>query len=308
MPKYVSVAEMKLVLIDGSLIDLTAYSDDQVEEEILTGESIVERITGNIFTGEQKTRYFDGAGLTRQFFLPSVTHMLAEVTTLKDVDIDGTTVLETYTEGTDFVRYDHFVEVALALEDDSPRRIVTSGGVWPTGQKNIEINGIWAHEAAVDGEGTITVSTGALTTLDGTSTRFLRDFRVGNLIKIDSSWYTIATITSDILATISTNFSGTLDVATAYTHFRTPYDIRKAVRMLVGEALESGSMNVTDSDVRQAVWPDFTVTLKGKADEIGMATGYPEVDRLLANHINYAGMFAVPGAYKHNYDRATSRG
>jgi len=64
------------------------------------------------------------------------------------------------------------------------------------------------RDVRVNPEGTIAVTSGSAT-LTGTGTRFQRDFRAGDLVTIDGSDYTIATITSDIAGTLTSNSTST---------------------------------------------------------------------------------------------------
>lgn len=81
-----------------------------------------------------------------------------------------------------------------------------------------------------------------------------------------------------------------------------PTAIREACILLTLEALLPGSSKMTNNDIKQAVWNDFTVTYKG-GDAFGGRTGFAQVDRLLENHINYAGMFQVVPDRSQTYDR-----
>lgn len=145
MPNYVTVAEMKLVKYDGELIDLSAYSDPEIEDKIDLAEAIVESICGDIFYVQTATYLFDGNGLTKLFFQPSVPYECLSITSFQNVDLDGTTVLDTYVEGTDYKRYPYYIETAQAYDADSPRRLFGTGGTWPRGQKNLKIAGTWGR-------------------------------------------------------------------------------------------------------------------------------------------------------------------
>jgi hypothetical protein len=306
MPKYVDVAHLKAMKVDGVTIDLSDYSDNEIGDKIDVAEEIVDRITGDLFNGVLKTEALDGSGLSRQFFIPEVIRKLLEITTVKDLDLDGT-ILQTYVENTDFKRYDYYLESNLSV-DQNVRRVVGSGGMWPRGQKNIEIVGYWGYAPAISGVGTVVVSavTG-LKVVTGTSTRFLRDFAPGNLIEIDGFWYTIDTITSDTVAAITIDFTGSTPTGSiAYNYFRVPPDIKQAVMLLSAEMLEGGSTLVTDGDAKQIVWSDFTLTLKGTASDVGSATGFPEIDRLLVNYINYGATFLVIPDRVGSFDRRTA--
>jgi len=134
---------MKALKINGDLIDFCDYTDAEIDDEISVAEALIERITGDIFYNKAATLSFDGNGLTRLFFLPEHPYKLLTIVSVKDFDVDGTTLLDTYVEGTDFVVYDYYLETALSFSGESPRRRFGTGGVWPKGQKNIAIEGTW---------------------------------------------------------------------------------------------------------------------------------------------------------------------
>jgi len=144
MGNYATVAEVRAFKVRGSVVDLAAYTNDEVEAEIAFAEAVVESITGDLFYEKTETNQFDGNGLSELFFPPDVPYRLLTVTSLKNVDIDDT-LLDTYVEGDDFVAYPYHIQVALAYCDDTPRRRVARGGFWPRGQKNIRVEGTWGR-------------------------------------------------------------------------------------------------------------------------------------------------------------------
>jgi hypothetical protein len=145
MGNYASVAEVRGFKVRGSAVSLASYTNDEVEAEIAFAEAVVESVCGDVFYTKTETNRFDGNGLGELFFPPDVPYRLLTVTTCKNVDIDETTVLDTYTEGTDFVKYPYHLQIALSYSDDSPRRRVARGGFWPRGQKNIWVAGTWGR-------------------------------------------------------------------------------------------------------------------------------------------------------------------
>jgi len=229
MGNYVTVAEVRAFKIAGEVIDLSAYTDDEVEEHIGLSESFVEAICNDIFYAKDETNRFDGNGLTQLHFQPLVVYPLISIVSCKDIDIDGAE-LEEYVEGDDFVRYDHYIQTALAFPEDRPRRGVFRGGVWPKGQKNIVVEGRWGRE-------------------------------------------------------------------------ETPPEIKRAVMLLTLESLQPGSTKQVPVDAQQIIWPDFTVTFKGTAESIGMETGFPQVDRLLYNYVNWVDLFQVVSDKRGEHDR-----
>ena len=157
MPKYVSVDSLKAFKIDGQPGDFCDYDDDEIGDQIDVAENIVEAITGNIFNAFRATLLLDGNGLQRLFFIPAVSYKLLEVSSLRNLDLDGTTVLDTYTENVDYKQYNYYVEVGTSFHRDSPRRQFGRGGVWPKGQKNIDITGVWSYDTPTTGVVSVTV-------------------------------------------------------------------------------------------------------------------------------------------------------
>ena len=146
MGNYVTVAEVRAFKVAGEPVDLSAYTDPEIEDQIEFAEGVVESITGDIFYKlEDHTNRFNGNKLIRLLFPPDVTYPLLSVDLCQDVDTDGQ-VIETFVEGEDFVPYDYYLEVVLAYPGDRPRRGVFRGGTWPRGQKNIVVTGDWGRE------------------------------------------------------------------------------------------------------------------------------------------------------------------
>ena len=148
MANYATVAEVKAFKVGGAVSDVeSSYSDGEITTELDLMESLIENICNDVFYTKTETNKFDGNGLTKLFFFPEVTYRLLSVTSVKDYDTNGTTLLHTYTEGTDFVSYEHYLEVTLAFPEDTPRRGVSRGGKWPRGQNNIWIEGTWGRSS-----------------------------------------------------------------------------------------------------------------------------------------------------------------
>jgi hypothetical protein len=144
MGNYATTTQVKTFKIDGCLVDVESYSDTEIETSIALAESMIENITGDCFYVKTVTNTFDGNGLTFLAFPPRISYRLLSITSARDIDIDGT-VLETFVEGDDFVKYPHYLETALAFAEDTPRRGIFRGGVWPRGQANISIAGTWGR-------------------------------------------------------------------------------------------------------------------------------------------------------------------
>jgi hypothetical protein len=149
MGNYATVQSVKDFKAAGSTSDVeSSYSDIEISNEIDLMESLIENICNDVFYTQTTTNKFDGNGLTKLFFQPDVVARLISVTSVKDYDINGTTLLHTYTEGTDFVAYDYYLETAIAFPEDTPRRGIFRGGKWPRGQQNIWIEGTWGRASA----------------------------------------------------------------------------------------------------------------------------------------------------------------
>lgn len=143
MGNYASNADVAGFKVDGSTIDLTQYTSAEITAEIAFAESLIEEICEDIFYAKTATHTFDGTGNVKLFFMPKIKYRLISVTTLKELDLDGSTVLDTFTENVDFKTYPFYVETSRYIEGDSPRRRFGTGGVWPSGQNNIQIEGTW---------------------------------------------------------------------------------------------------------------------------------------------------------------------
>lgn len=144
---YAAISEVKAYKIAGTVVALTSYTDAEIGAKIALAEALIETITGDIFYVKTETNLFDGNGLTRLFFPPEVPYRLLSVTRVREYDLDGTTVLDTFVEDEDFKSYPYYLETALELAEDTPRRRFGTGGVWPKGQDNIEIVGTWGRSA-----------------------------------------------------------------------------------------------------------------------------------------------------------------
>jgi hypothetical protein len=145
MGNYATIAEVRAYKISGVAALTATYSDGEVEAAIGLSESIIENICEDIFYVITAVYKFDGTGQIKLFFPPLVKYSLLSITYVKDIDIDGTTVINTFDLGTDYINYPHHIETALAWPGDSPRRGVFRGGVWPRGQKNIHVSGTWGR-------------------------------------------------------------------------------------------------------------------------------------------------------------------
>jgi hypothetical protein len=141
---YATASEVRAFKVRGTVVDLAAYTNAEIEDALNLASRMVDSICGDIFYTKSTMHSFDGNGLSELFFPPDVPYPAITATSVKNVDIDGT-VLDTYVEGTDFVLYPYHIQVALAYCDDTPRRRVARGGFWPRGQQNIQVAGTWGR-------------------------------------------------------------------------------------------------------------------------------------------------------------------
>lgn len=154
MSNYLSLSELKSWKIDGSVVDLSDFSDEELQDYLDGVENDIENITGDIFYSKTATYRFDGNGRDKLFYV-STTQQTGEVipyknistTSLKLVSLGGT-VEETLVEDQDFVVYPYFVEVARLFDQNLARtRFVSGLNSWPAGQRNIQIEGTWGHSS-----------------------------------------------------------------------------------------------------------------------------------------------------------------
>ena len=227
MGNYVTHDEVLAFKVAGSVVDLSAYTHGELDTEIALFESLVEAICNDIFYSKTEAVQINGSGTAKIFFYPVVPYRLMSITSVKEYDTDLTTLLETYVEGEDFVKFDYYLETVQWYPGDSPRRRFTAGGTWPKGQKNIAVAGAWGRSSV-------------------------------------------------------------------------PAEIKRAVILLVLERLIPGSTGIVGTSIKQASWPDFSITFGGES--VGMSTGFVEVDRLLELHVNRIGMFQVVPESKQLHD------
>jgi len=142
MGNYATYAEVIAIKIDGSVVDVSSYTEAEVDDVIDRIEDQIEYLTSDIFYSKTATYRFDGNGNYKLFFQPQLAYKLLTIVACKELDIDGT-VLDTFTENTDFVKYDYYIETARSYPGDSVRRGITRGGRWPKGQRNMEVEGTW---------------------------------------------------------------------------------------------------------------------------------------------------------------------
>jgi len=142
MSNYVAVAELKACKIGGEVVDLSMFTDAEIQAALDEAEEMIERLLGDWFYAKAVTQLIDGNGLYELYFFPEIPAKCLSLTSIKEVDVDGSTVLFTYTENDDFTKYDHYIRMFhLAQGYESPRVRSFQGGRWPRGERNIQIVG-----------------------------------------------------------------------------------------------------------------------------------------------------------------------
>lgn len=144
MGNYITSTEVKAFKVNGSVIDLVVYTDAEIDTEIALAEEIIESLTCDYFYPNSLTAFIDGNGLMELYFFPAVPAKCVSLTSVEEVDDDGVTVLDTYTENDDFKRYDYFLKM-IRSSDQRPRLRFGSGGRFPKGEKNIKVVGIFGR-------------------------------------------------------------------------------------------------------------------------------------------------------------------
>lgn len=232
-PHYTSVTLVRNHKVNGRVVDLTAFTDAELEEAIVLAEKMIEGITNDIFyTLSNQTYSFDGKGLSKIWFPPRVPYKLLELTSTKFIDIVSGDE-EILVEDEDFIRYEHYLEMTREYGRSPRERTFGSSSSFYKGQKNIQIVGDWGRTV-------------------------------------------------------------------------TPPEIKYVTRVLAIERLKPGSTKISGSDISQASWPDFAISVRGAGegghDITGGTTGYPDLDRMLARHINYIDLFMAIPDTKQTYD------
>lgn len=141
MSDLVTLAQVKAFRPIGSttIPDFSDFSDEELQAILDDAESTVEMLTNNIFETVADTIYVDGSGLKELFLNVKKPYPIISITSVQEVDIDGT-VQNTFTEGTDFT----VEKYSLVLADRYfSLRTAIHNGVWPEGDRNIKVTGNW---------------------------------------------------------------------------------------------------------------------------------------------------------------------
>lgn len=142
---YCTVAQVRNYKVSGNYIStLNNYSDEEIQAEIDLADSFIDIITNTWFNQRNKTVYYDGNGLLRQFLFPEIPAPVVEITSVEDI-ADDRSVIGTWVEGTDFLVHEHYLERIVGA-NGSPRLTGNMyGSVWPKGQKNVKVVGIFGQ-------------------------------------------------------------------------------------------------------------------------------------------------------------------
>lgn len=143
MPNYVTFSEVRSYKVRGELVNLDDYTDAEITSAINLSEGLVESYCGDKWYTFTATQYFDGGGLATLTFYPQVTIPLTFVTSVEEIDVDRTTVLYTYIENEDFLWRSTYLELVLSVNLRRARKRFEGRGVWPLGQQNIKVVGVW---------------------------------------------------------------------------------------------------------------------------------------------------------------------
>jgi len=142
MSNYVSVVELQAFKqADGTVYDLSAFSDAELLSALNEAEELIERICGTRFYAATETWLLNGDDSKFLRFPPAVMYPLISVTTLLEVDENEDTV-ETWVENTDFVCLPHYL-LAVDVGVDFRVGTIISNGYFPLGVKNFKLTGLW---------------------------------------------------------------------------------------------------------------------------------------------------------------------
>lgn len=142
MGNYIDNEYLQCYKLPGGITpDLSAYTEDELSSLIEKYESLVENYTNDIFYSKTATYYFDGSGRYYLYFWPVVPYNILTITSVEDVNEDGSQVLTEYEEDVDYKKYNHHIE--LFNFETTIRTSIFRGDGWPKGQKNIKVVGTW---------------------------------------------------------------------------------------------------------------------------------------------------------------------
>ena len=149
MGNYIDYEYLTCYKLPGGITaDLSAYTEDEVDNLITKYEKLVEVYTNDIFYAKSETNYFDGSGKYYLYLFPVVAYKILTITSVQDMQDDGTTVYKSYTENVDYKKYPHHLELFNSFE--TRRQSVIRGDGWPKGQLNIKIVATWGTATTPD--------------------------------------------------------------------------------------------------------------------------------------------------------------
>jgi len=138
MGNYATYTEVRTHKVAGEVVDLVAFSDAEITAEIAIVEEFIELFTNDWFYAQTKTVVYDGGDYYRLFFPPEIVAPAISITSVEELDDDGTTVLTTYTEDEDFKVQEHYLDMLRTA--DTLRR-VTKTSRFPKGKSNVKVVG-----------------------------------------------------------------------------------------------------------------------------------------------------------------------
>jgi hypothetical protein len=146
MGNYTNATDLRLFRIPKSTAapDFTNWTDDELNAVIDDVEQFIEKTLCDFFYQKSaQTIYADGTKGSR-IHLPQdarYPHKIISITSVDEVDFDRTTVIESYTEGSDYVVDGDYI---LQADISQPTRNRFRTGrlqLWPQGKRNIRIVG-----------------------------------------------------------------------------------------------------------------------------------------------------------------------
>ncbi len=144
MGNYLTVSNLRsTVFPGGKIVDFSNYTNSQLETIIGRVETLIERITNDIFYPKTETYFFDGSGKPELYFTPLVPYKLLTLTSAQEVDDDPTKVLDTLTENKEFKKFPH--ALVMFSDYDTRRKKVLRGEWFVKGLKNYKLTGVWGN-------------------------------------------------------------------------------------------------------------------------------------------------------------------
>lgn len=102
MAAFVTATELRAYKVNGVTVNLTAFTDDELDDEIELVSDMLEWYTGTTFTSTSATIYFNGSNTHWLKTWPELNAPIISVTSLVYIDDNGT-ILDTLVENTDYI-------------------------------------------------------------------------------------------------------------------------------------------------------------------------------------------------------------